>query len=144
MPTCYRVNVYKVVNDKDYGYREKIISSEYVRNYFLFAKNHNTGENYHILNDTTPDDTEEVIQDDESHEIYAIYNFYNDNYFEKDSDSEILVMTSSGTYATVPNRLIGRNYIKKSELTEKNKILIDKKSDNIFHDNKKPRVFIKK
>lgn len=144
MPICYKVNIYKVINDKDYGYREKIISTEYVRNYFLFAKNYDTGENYHILNDTTPDSIEEVIQDDELYEIDDIYNFYDDSYFEKAPCTERLVMTSSGIYTAVPKQLIGKKYIKKSELTEKNKGFIETNFDDIFHDDKKPRVFIKK
>lgn len=143
MPTCYKVNVYKVVNDRNCGYKEKNISTEYVRNYFLFAKNYDTGENYCILDDTENINFEDTIQD-ELPEIDDIYNFYDENYFDKATCNERLVMTSSGIDIAVPIKLIGKKYIKKSELIERNKGFIETDFDDIFHDAEKPRVFIKK
>ena len=53
-------------------------------------------------------------------------------------------MTSSGIDISVPIKLIGKKYIKKSELIERNKGFIETDFDDIFHDAEKPRVFIKK
>lgn len=146
MSTYYKVNVYKTERKKDGSYEESVIGTTFVRNYLLFAKSAENDTKYPILNDTYIVEPSEF--EDEPSAIYSIYDICDidsDCYFENTACSiNILTSTLLEQYQVLPSNLIGKAYVKKSELTKENKYFTKMNLASSPQDGEKPVVLVKK
>lgn len=148
MPTCYKVNIYKIEKNNN-DYEEKIQRKDLIRNYLLFAKSYEDDFKYPILNDINSEKKERFIEENEAEMLYDInndiYSTYSNNYFENvDCKGMIIVSSSDESYQLLPKNLIGKEYIKKSELTKANQYFAETIFDDLLYDEEKPMVLIKK
>lgn len=148
MPTCYKVNIYKTERKNDNSYQEIFVRTDLVRNYLLFAKSYEDNINYPILKDEGLEESgcfEENFEDLNEITYYINNDIYSIDYFKNPEHSQkILATTILGDYQILPKSLIGKEYVKKSELTKDNAYFAETLFDDLSYDEEKPTVLVKK